>query len=326
MADKQQRWMVPLAVLGMMMLSSLACIAETRDVDGFNLRRVFDLAAGEQRTGDQVVMAYEINLETGSVVDGDVTLTGNQVDLSGTVDGDVVVIADRLTVSDDAYVSGDLVVCVKNLNLSAQATVGGEFKEECDSSSRVSVSKLIDSGWNSWREGWFFRVSSAVIGSFLFGALAALGTVVVPRPLVRMSETIRRSPLVTGGVGCLTMVVAVGLTVVYVISLLLILPAVLLPFVVLFWLLIALLSLLGWVALAEPFGIIVFRVLRVSEQPRMINAAIGGITLVLLLRIWSVFWFTAWVGVLATVVLGSVGLGAVLLTRAGTRSFARRRD
>jgi hypothetical protein len=111
--------------------------------------------------------------------------------------------------------------------------------------------------------------------------------------------------------------------VLYAISLILILPVILLPFVVLAWVVIGLLSLLGWVALAEPFGRTLFRWLHMEPQPPMIAAAMGGITLTALVRVWSIFPFTEWIGLLATVVLGSAGLGAVVLTRAGTRTYPR---
>lgn len=316
------RW-VPLGVLGMLVLTSLACISGSHEVQGFNLGRDYELQSGDQLTGDQVIMAYTIRFQADSAVDGDVTLTANTVDFDGSVTGDLVVVADRFTLGNQAAIMGDLAICVKTLERSPGARVDGEVREECDSSSRVSVSNVIRSGWDSWRSGWFYRASSAVMGSFLFGALAALGTVFFPRPLVRMSETMRRAPFSTGGFGCLTMLVAIGLTGVYVISLLLVLPLVLLPFVALAWLVIGLLSLLGWMALAEPFGILVVRVLHIGRQPRMISAAIGGITLGILLRIWSVFWFTAWIGILATIVLGSIGLGAVLLTHVGTQPYPR---
>jgi hypothetical protein len=67
------------------------------------------------------------------------------------------------------------------------------------------------------------------------------------------------------------------------------------------------------------------RRLGMDHQPRMVSAAVGGITLALLIRVWSVFWFTAWIGILATIILGSVGLGAVLLTHVGTRPYPRPR-
>ena len=79
------------------------------------------------------------------------------------------------------------------------------------------------------------------------------------------------------------------------------------------------LSLLGWMALAAPVGQWVLYRLRRGTQPRMIAAAVGGVVLALGLRVWSVFWFTGWLAGLILLGAGSVGLGAVLLTRAGTR-------
>jgi hypothetical protein len=167
------------------------------------------------------------------------------------------------------------------------------------------------------------RLSSTIAGSLLFGALAALGTVLFPLPLTRMSESVLRSPFAAGGVGCVTLLVAIGLTFVYSLSLLLVLPVILLPFVVVGWLAVGFLSLLGWAALAQPFGVWVIRRIGIDQQPRMVSAAVGGIALALLLRIWSVFVFTAWIGVLATLTMGSIGLGAVLLTHVGTRPYPR---
>ena len=80
---------------------------------------------------------------------------------------------------------------------------------------------------------------------------------------------------------------------------------------------------MGWTALAAPFGVWVFRLLRMDHQPRMVAAAVGGIVLALLLRVWSVFWFTFWIGLVASIILGSIGLGAVILTRVGTRPYPR---
>jgi hypothetical protein len=324
--ERSKKWRVfaPFGALALLALSSLACFAEASDVKGFELRRSYNLKGGEQRSGDQAIVAYTINLEAGSSVDGDVTLTGNRVTLDGQVTGDVVVVADRLIVGDGAHITGDLVACTKNVERGAGAQIDGEFRRECRDSGSVSFSRLLNSGWASWQDSVFFRVGGSIVGALLFGALAALITAIFPRHLVRMSESVYRSPVTAGGIGCLTMLVATGLTVVYGISLLLILPLVLLPFVIVGWLVIGLFSLLGWVALAEPFGIYLLHRFGSGKHPRMIAAAIGGVVLFLLIRIWSVFWFTAWIGLLAWMVLGSVGLGAVILTRLGTKPYPHR--
>ncbi len=317
----KSRWLVPLSVLALLVLASLACASQSDNVKGFDLQRSYTLKNGDQISGDQVILAYDIKLNPGSVIDGNATLTGNSVVLGAEVDGDAVIVADNVSVGDTAHVTGDLIVCSKNFERSPAALVDGQVKEECTNSGSVSFSNTVESGWDTWRGSIFFRVSSSIAGALLFGALAALGTILFPQPLVRMSESVQRSPWRAGGIGFLTMLVAIGLTIIYGISLLLVLPVILLPFVIVGWMIVMFLSLLGWVALAQPFGVFLVRRLGMDHQPRMVSAALGGITLALLLRVWSIFWFTAWIGLFATVILGSVGLGAVLLTHVGTRPY-----
>jgi hypothetical protein len=144
--SKKWRWLVPFGALALLALASVACFAEASDVNGFELRRSYDLKSGEQRSGDQVVMAYDITFEAGSVVDGNVTLTGNQVTLNGQVTGDVVVVADKLSVGDSAHVTGNLVACTKNVERATGAVIDGEFKRECRDSGSVSFGWLTQDG------------------------------------------------------------------------------------------------------------------------------------------------------------------------------------
>lgn len=300
------------------------CQSSSDDLGGFRIASSYTLSAGEQRTGDQVILAKTITLEAGSVVEGDLTLLGERITLDGEVRGEAVAVANHLSIGEEAHLTGDLTICVDLLVRSDAARIEGQVREECGQGGRASLSNTINSGWKSWRGSVLFRTGAAITGSLFFGALSALLTAIVPRPLVRMSESIYRAPFVTGGVGLLTLLAALGLTIVYGVSLLLILPLVLLPVVILAWLLIGALSVLGWVALAGPFGVALLRRVGLEGQPRMVAAAVGGVALSLLLRAWSVSWFTAWIGLLATTLLGAVGLGAVLLTRVGTRPYPRR--
>ncbi len=316
-----------LALPALMVLLALVvtgCQTSAEDFDSFSMASSYTLRAGEERAGDQVILAGTIVLEAGSVVDGGITLLGEKVTLDGEVRGEAVAVADRLTAGDEAHITGDLVVCAKSLELSDAARIDGQVREECNRSGRASVANTINSGWESWRGSVLFRMGAVISGSLFFGALSALLTAILPRSLVRMSESIYRAPVIAGGVGMLTMLAATGLTVVYGISLLLILPLVLLPLVILAWLVIGALSVLGWVALVGPFGVALLRRAGLEGQPHMVAAAVGGVALSLLLRVWSIFWFTAWIGLLATALLGAIGLGAVLLTRAGTRPYPRR--
>ncbi|MBN1564618.1 MAG: polymer-forming cytoskeletal protein [Anaerolineae bacterium] len=321
----KRRNLILMGILAFIALITSGCSSKSGDDEGFSLRRSYTLRSGTQLQGDQVVLAADIELESESQIAGDVTLTSNDITLNGTITGDVVAVSDKMIVGADAHITGDLVVCAKDFQLSDQAQIDGKVKEECTDSGTVSAANVIESVWKSWRDSSLFRISSVFVGSLLFGALAALSALAFPVPLVRMSESVQRSPVRAGGIGFLTILVAVGLTVVYVISLLLVLPIVLLPFVMVGWFVVILFSLLGWVALAVPLGIYLMRMVGMDRQPRMVAAAVGGIVLGLLLRLWSIFWFTAWIGVLATIILGSIGLGAVILTHVGTKPYPRAR-
>jgi hypothetical protein len=322
---RRKGWvLVPVGgTLALLALAMVACVAQSRDFSGFDFRKDYYLGSGERRSGDQLILGYNINIEPGSAVEGSAVLIANKASLAGNMAGDVVVIADRLSLEDMAVVQGDLVVCAQHATISEYARIGGELQRECSEGKGVSVSHLIESGWSGWQDNAFVRLGSTIAGALLFGALAALGTLFFRRSLVRMSNSMRRAPAAAGGFGFLTILVAVGLTVVYLVSLLLVLPVILLPFVALGWLVIGLLSLLGWVALAEPFGNRLFALLGIDPQPAIVTAAAGGIALTLLVRMWGLFWFTSWIGLLLSVVLSSIGLGAVVLTRLGTRPFPR---
>ncbi|MBI5957135.1 MAG: hypothetical protein HY866_00270 [Chloroflexi bacterium] len=312
---------VPLGVFLLLGLSSVACVNIANRGDGFNVAKNYELKSGKQLDGDQVIVAYDVDLQPGSSVNGDLTLTGNQVTFGGEVTGDAVIVADQLTIGDEVHVTGDMVICADSLTQSDTARIEGEFKKECGSSRRVSVSHLIESGWDSWRGSLFFRMSTAVIGSLLLAALSALVTAAIPRPLARMVEGVHQAPISVSGMGFVTILMVIGMTMIYIVSLQLILPVILLPVVMLGWLAVGLLSLFGWIALAGPLGRFVLRLLHVGKQPPMVAAAVGGLTLGLGLRIWSVFWLTAWIGLAVTVIVASIGLGAVILTRIGTRPY-----
>lgn len=322
-STERRKWvlLVPLAVPIFLGMAILACAAPSGDGDGFGVRNNYYLRHGDNYDGDQVIVANNIHLESGSSVEGDVTLVGRKADVDAAVQGDVVVVANRLDVGENAVISGDLTICVNDFTRNDAAQINGEIKRECSDSRQVSIQNVFRTGVNDWQNNFFLRLSSTFVGALFLGAIAALSSIFFPRPLSRMARAMHESPFTTGGMGCLTVLVAIGLTGAYALSLLLVLPLILLPFVLLGWILIGFASLLGWVALAEPFGRAVLRILRMYNQPPMIAAVVGGIALSLIIRVWSLFWFTGWITVVATILLSAFGIGAAVLTRLGTRPY-----
>ena len=308
-----------LLVLLVLLLAACNTTSSGSSADQVALQRTYRLAAGERQNGDLVVVAQSVSLETGSTVGGDAAITARDVEINGTVEGDAVIAAERLTLGPEAHLRGDVVACARTFERAEGARVDGDLIEECSNPPNLGLEQLLTDAWLSWQSSWFLRAGSMVLGALFFGALAALGTVLMPRPLACMARTIQRRPWQAGTVGLLTLAIAGGLTVLYGLSLKLIVPVVVLPVVLLGWLVLGMLSLLGWMALAAPIGQWVFYRLRRGTQPQMIAAAVGGVALALALRVWSVFGVIGWLTGVLVLGAGSVGLGAVLLTRAGTR-------
>ena len=145
-------------------------------------------------------------------------------------------------------------------------------------------------------------MGAVISGSLFFGALSALLTAILPHVLCPSRSTARRSSPGRGHVDRarrdradrrLWHFAAAD-------------SALVLPLVILAWLVIGALSVLGWVALVGPFGVALLRRAGLEGQPHGHGAAVGSVALSLL-RVWSIFWFTAWIGLLATALLSASG-------------------
>lgn len=159
-----------------------------------------------------------------------------------------------------------------------------------------------------------------LVSSFGTGALCALIAVALPRRLRLARNAVTEAPATATVVGFFSLCVALGLTAVYIISLLIVITVVLLPFVALGWLVLAALSVVGWVVIAEPVGQLLLRRRKIYAAP-LAAAAVGGFVLTFGLQIFSWLPSIGWIGPLIGFALGLTGLGALFLTRLGTRSY-----
>jgi len=159
---------------------------------------------------------------------------------------------------------------------------------------------------------------SPVLGLIWFGfrslLLAAVAVLVVmfwPQPTDRTGRAAIGQPILGGGLGLLTVVVAPVLLLVLAITILLI-PV---SFIGLVLLLVA--GLFGWIALGLEVGKRLAEAFKWELQP---PAAAGMGTLVLTLVVGGIGLIPC-VGWLAPFLVASLGLGAVMLTRFGSREY-----
>ncbi len=315
----------------------------------------YTLQTGETLDGNLTVLGGNVTLEAGSTITGDVTVFGSNVSAAGAIEGNLVVIGGNGLAAGD--IEGDLVVIGGNLTLQSSAvvagdvnTVGGNLEQVPGSTIKGEVVKgfqfdgtngihipgipalpffrpgeppeinitplLPNDAPGGWLLRYFLHGLSAVAWAALMAVLGVLVAVLLPQQGGRVTTTVRESPLVSFGTGCLTSVLGIP------ILLLLAITICLLPLALILSLLLVVAALFGWVAVGWALGQKAMQALRTQSPTPLIEVVVGVVLLTLLWQMPRVIpclgWFVSWgIGLVA----GSIGLGAVLLTRFGTRSY-----
>jgi len=277
--------------------------------------------------GDLTVMGNEIELSTGSQINGDAILIGNNILVNGQVTGRLHVIAEHLRIDENARLSDDTMLCAQNMTIkNVDQTLG---TRQCGNDERA--------GWQALRDGTFvqkvlaggkFSFSSFVFtGLFALGLAALSGLVVTifPRRFGQMTEAIRTLPRRVSRIGCLTQIFAVALIagLGILIAVLPPLGLILLPILALLMLPLGLLFVVGWMTMALLAGDWLLRRFARRTSPPMLTVIVGSLGLFLIWMLLGILPYGPVFSLLMVVLTGAVGLGAAIMTRGGTRSPAR---
>ena len=282
-----------------------------------NVGETFRLKADESYRGGQHLVVVDVDIEKGSTVDGDLGITAaDSVIIEGSIDGDLTVVAKKLTIGADAQISGDLNYCIlgdDTLHIDDAAIIWGEVSDNCGDPS-LQVTLTADEGAN-----YFLRFLGNLALSLTAGGLAALGTIFFPGHLSTIRRAAYRNGWTSVGMGFLTFVVAIGLFSLWRLSLVIIVPVILAPVVVAAALALVVLMGAGVVSVAQPIGRWLLRRLRFGEQIPLVTTTVGTSTLIFALLSFRI---VPSLGIITSVLLAFLAawsLGAALLTRAGTR-------
>jgi hypothetical protein len=280
-----------------------------------------------QVTGDLTVMGGNITLGKEANISGDVVLIGNHVTISGRVAGSLEVIAQTLAIDESAQLSADTKLCATNMNIdNSNQTLG---TRQC---SRDEMA-----GWQSLRDGSlvtkalsggnFSFASFAFTGLFALGlaALSGLIVTVFPRRFGQMTQAVRALPARASRIGCLTQgltaALVAGLGVV--IAILPPLGLVLLPILALMMLPLGILFAIGWMTMALLTGDWLLRRFMRRTSPPMLTVIAGSLGLFVIWTLLGILPFGPVLSFIMVLLIGAAGLGAVIMTRLGTRSAAR---
>lgn len=278
----------------------------------------FTLYSGEVLDGSLIIFGGSALVESDAVVEGDVVVLGGLVTVDGQVEGNVVGIGGVVNLDSTAVVEGDLTTVAATLNRETGAEVNGQVITNFEAPVMRFIPGTLDIPTfrefqpvfrpisNIWRVFWF------ILRTLLWGALAAVVVVILPKQTGETAETIAKQPLLSGGLGLVTLIVT---------------PVIL--FILLITCIFSPVSLIGGLvfAVAWIFGIIAIgfeigkRVGKAFNQAWALPVLAGIGTIGLAFIVDGIGLLFSPAGSLLRVLVGIFGLGAVLLTRFGTRSY-----
>lgn len=276
------------------------------------------VASGAQIRKDIVSFGGNVIVEENVNVARDVVVFGGNVDLGGHVQRDVTLFGGIVTLEPSAVIDRDLAVIGGQVDQKEGAIVRGRITRNegfRPGSAPVPPVPPIAPVLNS------NSASNILLGAVMgFGrwlvyaiALAALGALVVvfmPKQTRQVIETSQAFAMPSVGVGCLTTIVAITLAVLLIITICGI------PFGLILLFAFAVAGAFGWIALGWLAGDKILQALKVRESRSVpVIAVIVGIFLL------SVIGAVPVAGWLVGMFIGCLGLGAVVLTRFGTRTY-----
>ncbi|MDE3089219.1 MAG: hypothetical protein KGJ80_07525 [Chloroflexota bacterium] len=273
------------------------------------------IQSGARVLKDVVSFGGSVVIEKDVRVNGDVVIFGGNLDLAGEAGRDAVLFGGNVTLQPTAVVDRDIITAGGSINRKEGAVVRGRISRGEGNGSHsfrfepVSPAAL-GGGLLGGLTGLAFGIVRSIFYALALAALGALTVVFMPAQTKQVSDTAQTYAMPSIGVGCLTSFVAVTLGIVLIITLCGI------PFGILALLALVVAWLFGWIALGRLAGEKILEALKARESLR--TPIIGVVVGILLLAIVSMVPIIGW---LVGLFIGLLGLGAVVLTRFGTRGY-----
>lgn len=277
----------------------------------------YTLESGEVLDGNLIVFGGSATLEPASQVNGDVVIFGGSLDAQGEITGNVVGIGGLIQLGDTAQVDQDVVTLGANLDRSTNAIVEGEVSSGFTGPFLFDFRGFDFPGLRSVPDirvqvNPFISLMWIFLRTLLWGALAVVLVLLLPRALDTIGQAAVHQPVISGGVGLLTAILAP------LVLLLLVITICLSPLALLGVLILVIAWGLGLIALGLEIGKRLADRMNQNWAPAL-SAGLGTLLLIFVLN--GLREIVPCVGWLFPAIAGMVGLGAVVLTRFGTHVY-----
>lgn len=267
----------------------------------------FTLKRGETYRGNVIIFGGNLTLEEDSTLEGDVGIFGGWVEVAGTLKGQLAVFGGNVRVKRTGKIEGDVAIMGGKVEKEEGAVIRGDVVEmkgfkllerpfifPSPVPHRPSLEDLAN---------WFLGGSIRFVVTLL--ALIAASALIIslwPEQVNLIAETLIKAPLESGGIGLAAIILGIP------VGLVLLVFACLGFFV---WLGLLIMALFGLTALAYKVGERVLMASGVKELSPIFQVILG-VTLIHLLSLIPCL------GFLLQLVVYSLGMGAVILSRFGT--------
>lgn len=286
---------------------------------------------------DVILFNEDFDLADGGRVTGDIIIFNGNARIAGTVNGDVVLFNGNLTTEATASLNGDCVLFNGQVSAEDSSAVSCthlavtlpdgviNFAEGLVSSTESSTTQTATVERPSSFSSFAWGTAAAVARSLLFGLLAFAAASVMPRQMLHIEETMRAKPVASGTVGLLTAIsMLLVIPILLLISTLLILACLvgLLGFPIIFALLMGLIAagFLGWFTMGNIVGEFFAKRLNWKSRSQAVTTALGTMVITFVIGLLGTIPFVFGESVISWVII-SLGLGATMLTKFGTRAY-----
>jgi cytoskeletal protein CcmA (bactofilin family) len=271
----------------------------------------FTLENGESLDDDLMIVGGQVTLEEGSTLNGTIILLGGSLEISGQVNGDVVVAGGSLKITATAKITGDVTTAGTSLQRDPQAEIVGKIITEQEGPFIVTP-RGINVPQVKMAMDPFFSFIGFILRIFLWALLAMLVALFLPGQLNHVARTAVSQPIISGGLGLLTLIAVPIIVVVIALTILLI------PVSLVGMLLLVLAWAFGLISLGTELGQRFAGIFNRQWHPAL---AAGLGTFLLILVINGAEALIPCLGIIPKIIVGVLGLGAVTLTRFGTQPY-----
>jgi hypothetical protein len=271
----------------------------------------YTLESGEMLNDNLFVLGGSVDLMAGSTINGSVLLVGGSVQAAGTINGNMTVLGGTLNLASTFVLNGNINSAGTVINQDPGAQINGTVNTIQNTPYVLIPGEIRVPDLNS-NLNPFFRVIGFFFRLFLWTLIAMVLVMFFPTQLTRVSQTVILQPLITGGMGLLTVII------VPIVLVLLALTICLIPVSLLGALLLVMAWAVGLIAIGYEVGKRISGMFKGEWHPAIL-AGIG--TLALMLVLSGMEAIIPCVGWIPKALVGLLGLGAVLLTQFGTKPY-----